>query len=158
MSVQKEESALLLSKLISASQRLIKPYVEPILKVLIPKAKDPSPGVASKVLVAIGELSQVGCEDLVPYLDDILPIIIETLQDQSSSTKREAALRTLGQVCSNAGVVISPYLKYPNLLNILINILKSEQSSTLRRETVKVIGILGALDPYRHKVIYHFFF
>ncbi|KAJ3318282.1 phosphatidylinositol kinase- protein kinase tor1, partial [Blyttiomyces sp. JEL0837] len=149
----KEESARLLSHLISAVQRLIKPYVDPVSKVLLPKAKDSSPGVASKILIALGELSQVGCEDFLPYLDEVFPIIIETLQDQSSTTKRESALRTLGQIASNTGVVITPYTKYPNLLNILIGILKAEQSPALRRETVKVMGILGALDPYRHKLV-----
>ncbi|RKO90751.1 armadillo-type protein, partial [Blyttiomyces helicus] len=152
VSRQKEESARLLSHLISAAQRLIKPYVEPILKVLLPKTKDTSPGVASKVLVALGELGQVGCEDLLPYLDDLMPVIIETLQDQSSSTKREAALRTLGSLASHTGWVIEPYLKYPALLNLLIGILKTEQSPGIRRETVKVMGILGALDPYKHKI------
>ncbi|TPX35002.1 hypothetical protein SmJEL517_g02512 [Synchytrium microbalum] len=152
VSRHKEESARLLSHLISSAQRLIKPYVEPVLKVLISKVKDPSPGVGSKVLEAIGELAQVGCEDLLPYLDDLMPMIIETLQDQSSSTKREAALRTLGQLSSNTGWVIEPYLKYPNLLNLLINILKTEQSPAIRRETVKVMGILGALDP-KHKMV-----
>lgn len=138
--------------MVSAAQRLIKPYVEPIVKVLLPKAKDSSSGVASKVLGAIGELGQVGGESLLPFLDDLMPIIMETLQDQSSSTKREASLRTLGQLCSNTGWVVEPYLKYPNLLGILIDILKTEQSSGIRRETVKVMGILGALDPYKHKV------
>ncbi|TPX38402.1 hypothetical protein SeMB42_g06762 [Synchytrium endobioticum] len=152
VSRHKEESARLLSHLISSAQRLIKPYVEPVLKVLLSKVKDPSPGVGSKVLEAIGELAQVGCEDLLPYLEDLMPMIIETLQDQSSSTKREAALRTLGQLSSNTGWVIEPYLKYPNLLNLLINILKTEQSPTIRRVTVKVMGILGALDP-KHKMV-----
>ncbi|KAJ3106200.1 phosphatidylinositol kinase- protein kinase tor1 [Phlyctochytrium planicorne] len=153
VSLQKEESSKLLGLLIGGAQRLVKPYVQPVLKVLLPKIKDASPGVAARVLTALGELSQVGCEDLLPYIDDIFPMIIETLQDQSSSTKREAALRTLGQLASNTGVVIEPYIKYTNLLNLLIGILKSEQSPVLRREAVKVIGTLGALDPYRHKLV-----
>ncbi|KAI8836345.1 armadillo-type protein [Chytridium lagenaria] len=153
VSLQKEESSKLLGHLIAGAQRLVKPYVEPVLKVILPKIKDPSPGVAARVLTALGELSQVGCEDLLPYIDDVFPMIIETLSDQSSSTKREAALRTLGQLASNTGVVIQPYIKYPNLLNLLISILKSEQSAVLRREAVKVIGTLGALDPYRHKLV-----
>ncbi|KAI8819891.1 armadillo-type protein [Fimicolochytrium jonesii] len=152
VSRQREESARLLTHLVSAAQRLIKPYVEPIMKVLLPKVKDPSSGVASKVLAAIGELAQVGGEVLLPFLDDLMPIIMETLQDQSSSTKREAALHTLGQLSSNTGWVIEPYLKYPILLDILIDILKTEQSPGIRRETVKVMGILGALDPYKHKI------
>ncbi|CAG8552522.1 7121_t:CDS:10 [Diversispora eburnea] len=148
----KEESARLLSLLVSASQRLIKPYVESILKALLPKSRDPSPAVASSVLAALGELARVGGEDLIPYLDKLMPLIIDALQDQSSMVKRDAALKTLGQLTSNTGFVIEPYQKYPKLLTILINILKTEQSPSIRRETVKLLGILGALDPYRHKI------
>ncbi|CAG8540856.1 14593_t:CDS:10, partial [Acaulospora colombiana] len=113
---------------------------------------DPSPAVASSVLAALGELARVGGEDLIPYLDELMPLIIDSLQDQSSIVKRDAALKTLGQLTSNTGFVIEPYQKYPKLLTILINILKTEQSSSIRRETVKLVGILGALDPYRHKI------
>jgi phosphatidylinositol kinase/protein kinase (PI-3 family) len=58
----KEESARLLGHLIGASERLIKPYVEPILKALLPKLRDSSPRVASCVLAALGELAIVGGE------------------------------------------------------------------------------------------------
>jgi len=143
-----------LSLLVSASQRLIKPYVESILKALLPRSRDPNPAVASSVLAALGELARVGGEDLTPYLESLMPLIIDALQDQSSTVKRDAALKTLGQLTSNTGFVIEPYQKYPQLLSILINILKTEQSISIRRETVKLVGILGALDPYRHKVIY----
>ncbi|CAG8465028.1 34810_t:CDS:10, partial [Racocetra persica] len=152
VSRNKEESAKLLSLLVSASQRLIKPYVESILNALLPKSRDPSPAVASSVLAALGELARVGGEDLIPYLDNLMPLIIDALQDQSSTVKRDAALKTLGQLTSNTGFVIEPYQKYPKLLTILINILKTEQSPSIRRETVKLVGILGALDPYRHKI------
>jgi FKBP12-rapamycin complex-associated protein len=148
----KEESARLLCLLVSAAQRLIKPYVEPILKVLLPNARDPSTGVASSVLAALGELSEVAGDDMIPHLEEMMPLIIDTLQDQSSSIKRDAALKTLGQLASSTGFVIEPYAKYPQLLNILISILKTEQSADIRRETVKLMGILGALDPYRNKV------
>ena len=73
-------------------------------------------------------------------------------QDQSSISKREAALVTLGKLVLSTGSVIDPYLKYPSLLGILINFLKTEQQPSLRRETMKVLGILGALDPYKHTV------
>lgn len=152
VSRQREESARLLTLLIRASQRLIKPYVEPILNVLMPKIKDSSAGVTAKAFLAVGELAQVGAEDMVPYLDELMPCILETLQDQSSPTKREAALQTLGQVAGSLGWTIDPYVKYPSLLTILINILKTEQSQDIRRATVKVMGVLGALDPYRHKL------
>ncbi|KAG0181763.1 phosphatidylinositol kinase- protein kinase tor1 [Apophysomyces sp. BC1034] len=152
VSRQKEDSARLVSLLVGSAQRLTKPYIEPVLKVLLPRARDPSPGVVSAVLGALGELATVSGEDMIPHLDELMPLIMETLQDQSSSAKRDAALKTLGQLASNTGFVIEPYTKYPALFNILISILKTEQDVTIRRETVKLMGILGALDPYRHKM------
>lgn len=148
----KEEGAKLLSNLVAASKQLIKPYVDPIVNVLLPKARDPSAGVASSILKALGELATVGGEDMIPYIPRLMPIIIETIQDQSSPTKRDAALKTLGQIASNSGYVIDPYVEYPQLLPILVNIVKTEQTGFLRKETIKLMGILGALDPYRHQV------
>lgn len=154
ISRNKEESARLLGLLISTSTRLVKPYVKPILGVILPKLKDHSPGVVSQVLHAVGEIASVGRESLNPYLIELMTLIIEIIQDQSSSAKREAALRALGKLCSSTSYVIEPFLKYPNLLNILMNILKTEQLFSIRKEAVKDIGILGALDPYRHKVTF----
>jgi serine/threonine-protein kinase mTOR len=149
----KEESAKLLSLLVQNTQGLIRPYVEPMVSVLLPKAADPNPTVAATVIKAIGELCTVGGEDMLPYKDSLMPIIIDALQDQSSSTKREAALHTLGQLASNAGYVITPYLEYPQLLNLLQNIIRGEpQHASLRQETIKLLGILGALDPYKYQV------
>lgn len=148
----KEESAKLLSLLVSTAQRLIKPYVDPMITVLLPKARDPNSGVASTIIRAIGELAAVGGEDMMPYVHQLMPIIIDALQDLSSQAKRDAALRTLGQLATNSGYVIDPYIDYPQLLNILVNIVKTEQTGSLRKETIKLMGILGALDPYKHQV------
>ena len=154
----REESARLLSLLVSTSQNLIKPYVEPMMKVLLPKARDPNAGVTSTVLQAIGELATVGGEDMVPYISNLMPIIIEALQDLSSQAKRDAALRTLGQLASNSGYVIQPYMEYPQLLTILVNIVKTEPMGSLRKETIRLMGILGALDPYKHQVFNPIFY
>ncbi|KTW30812.1 hypothetical protein T552_00524 [Pneumocystis carinii B80] len=153
ISRNKEENACLLGLLFSTAKRLIKPYVKPMLKIMIQKARDPSPGVVSSILNALGELAVVGGEDIIPYIPDLMPLIIEILQDQSSAVKRDAALRTLGRLAISSGYIIDPYIEYPSLFNILINILKTEQSSTVRKETVKVIGILGALDPYKYQML-----
>ena len=149
----KEESAKLLSLLVQNAQGLVKPYVDPMISVLLPKAKESNPSVAATILKAIGELATVGGEDMLPYKDKLMPIIIDALQDQSSIAKREAALHTLGQLASNSGYVIDPYLEYPQLLELLQNIIRAEpQRGPLRQETIKLMGILGALDPYRHQV------
>ncbi|CDK26792.1 unnamed protein product [Kuraishia capsulata CBS 1993] len=150
---KKEETATLLHLLIANSRDITKPYVKPILDVLIPKAKDESSSVASSSIVAIGELSIVGGDEMLVFIKELMPILLDTFQDQSSSYKRDAALKTLGQLSGSSGYVIQPLLDYPQLLGMLVNILKSESSAVIRRETVRLLGILGALDPYKHREV-----
>ncbi|KAL2265936.1 hypothetical protein VTJ83DRAFT_5288 [Remersonia thermophila] len=150
----KEESSRLLCLLTQHAQELVKPYVSSITEVLLPKASDPTPSVAATVLQAIGELCTVGGAQMLTYKDTLMPIIIDALQDQSAPVKRAAALHTLGQLASNAGYVIKPYLEYPQLLEMLQSIIRGEpQHGPLRQETIKLMGILGALDPYKHQQV-----
>ena len=38
------------------------------------------------------------------------------------------------------------------MLDLLLSFLKTEQLVSIRRETLRVLGLLGALDPYKHKM------
>lgn len=150
---KKEETAILLSLLISNSKELTRPYVKPIIEALLPKIKDTSSSVAASAIKCLGELAVVGGEDLKPFIPTLMPLILDTFQDQSSSFKRDAALKTLGQLAGSSGYVIQPLLDYPQLLGMLVGILKLETSPTIRREVVRLLGILGALDPYKHREV-----
>jgi FKBP12-rapamycin complex-associated protein len=108
-------------------------------------------GVASSVLSTLGKLSMICGEDMIRYLDGLIPLIIGTLQDKASSIKRQVALRTLGQLVSSTGYVIEPCIKYPTLLPTVLNVLKGERSMPLRIEVMKVLGVIGALDPYKYR-------
>ena len=147
-----EEGARLIGLFVANASQLVRPYCSPLVQILLPKATDINSGVASTTLQAIGELATVGGTDLLPYIPQLMPTIIEALQDLSSHAKRDAALHTLGQLASSSGYVVQPYLDYPRLLDLLVNITKTEQQGGLRKETIKLLGILGALDPYKHQV------
>ncbi|KIK08874.1 hypothetical protein K443DRAFT_655406 [Laccaria amethystina LaAM-08-1] len=146
----REDCTRLLTLLVSATQRLIKPYALPMLHVLLLKANDTNPTVAANVLMCLGELACVGGEDAMPHVPELMQVIIARLSDPSL-VKRDAALHTLGQVCSSTGYVIAPLVDYPQLLPLLGRILRTETTQLIRREVIKVLGILGALDPYRRK-------
>ncbi|KAF9525319.1 phosphatidylinositol 3-kinase [Crepidotus variabilis] len=146
----REECTRLLTLLVGATQRLIKPYALPMLQVLLPKANDSNPTVAANVLMCLGELTCVGGEDAMENIPALMQVIIARLSDPSL-LKRDAALHTLGQVCSSTGYVITPLVDYPQLLPLLGRILRTDTNQQVRREVVKVLGILGALDPYRRK-------
>lgn len=156
VSRHKEEAARLLTEIVRASQKLVKSYALPMLEVMLPRANDVNAGVAAGVMECLGELARVGGQDLYAHVDHLMKLAIEQLSGVSihaSTRKRNAALRTLGQVASNTGNVVSPYLQYRSLLSTVVKILRSEKTTMVRRETIRVMGILGALDPYRYKLL-----
>lgn len=54
----------------------------------------------------------------------------------------QVALWTLGQLVASTGYVVEPYRKYPTLLEVLLNFLKTEQNQGTRREVGDVAHLV----------------
>ncbi|KAM5549808.1 serine/threonine-protein kinase TOR [Rosa sericea] len=152
----REESAKLLGCLIRNCERLILPYIAPIHKALVARLMDgtgvgSNNGIISGVLVTVGDLARVGGFAMRKYIPELMPLIVDALLDGAAVTKREVAVATLGQVVQSTGYVITPYNEYPMLLGLLLKLLNGELAWSTRREVLKVLGIMGALDPHVHK-------
>ncbi|KAJ4823015.1 hypothetical protein Tsubulata_009220, partial [Turnera subulata] len=152
----REESAKLLGCLIRNCERLILPYIAPIHKALVARLLEgtgvnANSGIVSGVLVTVGDLARVGGFAMRQYISELMPLIVEALLDGAAATKREVAVATLGQVVQSTGYVITPYNEYPQLLGLLLKLLNGELVWSTRREVLKVLGIMGALDPHVHK-------
>lgn len=156
MSRNKEQAARMLDNLILRAPKLVKPYTETVLNILVPKLKEPdsNPGVIISVLKAVGDLADVHCDNtgLKKCLPELLSILLDLLSDATATEKRSVGLWTFGQLISATGYVVTPYTEYPSLMDVLLNFLKTEQQPKDRRETIRVLGLLGALDPYKHKM------
>ena len=74
-------------------------------------------------------------------------LIVKIQQDGIELMTRPA----LTQLVESTGSVVTPYSRYPNLLETLLGFLKTEQQSTIRSQTLRLLGLLGALDPYKYK-------
>ncbi|CAA2983774.1 serine threonine- kinase TOR isoform X1 [Olea europaea subsp. europaea] len=152
----REESAKLLGCLIRNCERLILPYIAPVHKALTAKLSEgtgvnANNGIISGVLVTVGDLARVGGFAMRKYIPELMPMIVEALLDGAAAAKREVAITTLGQVVQSTGYVITPYIEYPQLLGLLLKLLNSELAWSTRREALKVLGIMGALDPHMQK-------
>ncbi|WOH04828.1 hypothetical protein DCAR_0624240 [Daucus carota subsp. sativus] len=152
----KEESANLLGCLIRNCEQLILPYIAPIHKALVVKLSEgtgvnANNGIICGVLVTVGDLARVGGFAMRRYVPELMPLIVEALSDGPAATKREVGVATLGQLVQSTGYVITPYNEYPQLLGLLLKLLNGEPAWSTRREVLKVIGIMGALDPHVHK-------
>lgn len=152
----KEQSLRMINNIITHAPRITRQFVDTILKVLIPKLKESGSSsiMISTIFKAIGDLAEIngGGTALKEWLPELMAIQLDILSDPNQPEKRSVALWSFGQVMSAVGHVITPYSEYPNLMDMLLNFLKSEQNSRDRRETIRVLGLLGALDPYRHRV------
>jgi FKBP12-rapamycin complex-associated protein len=152
----REESAKLLGCLIRHCERLILPYVAPIHEALVAKLSEgtgvnANNGIISGVLVTVGDLARVGGFAMRRYIPALMPLIVEALLDGAAATKREVAVATLGQVVQSTGYVITPYNEFKPLLGLLLKLLNGQLAWSTRREVLKVLGIMGALDPRVHK-------
>ncbi|XP_017970870.1 PREDICTED: serine/threonine-protein kinase TOR [Theobroma cacao] len=152
----REESAKLLGCLIRNCERLILPYIAPVHKALVARLLEgtgvnANNGIISGVLVTVGDLARVGGFAMREYIPELMPLIVEALLDGAAVTRREVAVATLGQVVQSTGYVIAPYNEYPQLLGLLLKLLNGELVWSTRREVLKVLGIMGALDPHAHK-------
>jgi FKBP12-rapamycin complex-associated protein len=134
----------------SALHRLLHPYLRSIIDALPLKGVPPRLTIGS--LESLGELALVVRTAMIPWLRHLIPHTLEIMLDHSSTSKQQIGLRTLGQLAGGTGYVISPYLDYPSILPLTVSILPGTKRApwTLRREVIRTLGILGALDPDRY--------
>lgn len=85
--------------------------------------------------------------------NELYPILSEIIQDPTYSTKKkECALSCLGKLIDSTGFEFESYSTYNSLFECLLNIFKTEQTTSMRKEIIRVFGLLGTVDPYKHKL------
>ncbi|KAG7401837.1 phosphatidylinositol kinase- protein kinase tor1 [Phytophthora boehmeriae] len=161
----KEEGALLIGCLLRSASQLAQPYVFPILRVLMKNLREDSErrshsrstvSVSKAILATLGDLAEVGAQELTPYLSQLLPDVIDEMRDSSNPQILQVAIKTLGQLVSSTGYVVLPYHEYPELLDLLCQALQKsgDPFESLRIEAGRTIGVLGALDPYNLRLFH----
>jgi len=134
-------------------RRLIHPVLPVMIEALPLNGK--TPRLAASAMVALGQLATTVGTSLQPWVKKVVPSILDTLQDQSSASKQRASLRTLAQIAGSTGYVIQPYIDYPKLLSQATDILPGTKRApwSLRREVIRTLGVLGALDPDLYNIV-----
>ncbi len=133
--------------------QLVLPLLDAIVSAL--PISEHSPQLATASLEVLEGLCVVAKGKIAPYVDKLMPILFESMADRSCVTKREVGLRTFGRFITACEYVGRRYIDYPLLLPGVIAVLRQGTLSlmpwSLRREALRTLGILGALEPY----LYH---
>ena len=59
-------------------------------------------------------------------MNEVFEIIITAMQDKSSTLKREAAVKSLNLIIKNTGFVVLPYYTFPNLMEVILQLIRTE--------------------------------
>lgn len=150
---KKENMLTLIHAVIDSHPDTLVPFIKDCLDSLIQRLEDNSSAVATIAMKTIGALAEAVGPDITNYVHQLMPIIISTLHNQLNSIKRATAIKTLIQISSSTAYVIDPLIEYPELLGLLMNILKTESNMEIKRDIIQLIGTLGAIDPYKYRAV-----
>ncbi|BFU19876.1 fkbp-rapamycin associated protein frap putative [Entamoeba histolytica] len=153
-----EESTILIGDVIKTSGSLILPYSESIIEVLMPKLTDEllanSTSLKRNLLIAITELISLGNIE-EKYIHQTLDAIVSILHQKGTSNQktelRLTALESITKLVRSTEVAIGLYQQYPEMVEILMEIMINERSPQIKTAMVSVIGVLGALDPLQYR-------
>lgn len=142
---QLEKSVRLMGHLLCHAPRLVNLYVKPLLDCLHSKLMEYRHDIpfASSIVTVVGQLASQSSPETLEHFDAIIPFLNESMQDFYYVQLKHTAIWALGQIIANTGYVIEPYKKYPNLLEILLGFLQTETSTQIRRETIRILGLIG---------------
>ena len=158
---EKEDAIILLNYYVKYTGPYILDYVELIFSTLIKilKSNNNTNDVLNvSILSIVSELIanskshsvQLNSNDLPvreEYFKEIFSICIENLKDNSSNVKQEVSLKTILSILENSEVEWKVYFDYPELVNILIQILIKETHKNSRLYSMRIFGFIGAMDP-----------
>lgn len=147
----KEEAIILLNFFVKYAGGHILDYVELIFSTLIKILKNNSNDILNiSILNIVSELvsNSKNKKNLnEDYYKEIILICIESLKDNSSIVKQEISLKTIFSILENSDVQWKIYFDYPELINLLIQILIKENNKVSRLYCLKIFGFIGAMDP-----------
>ena len=148
---QQLDAAVLVRALIKYTRQLLSPNLASIIDIYIQILKTSQhPPLIYQALRAISTCAQVCKQQIIPFFNSIYPCLIENLKE-TSTLRRKGALLAILDVVTCTTKAIEPYLKFESLLETLLDVIKTEERTEIRKLSEKVLGKIGALDPVKYK-------
>jgi len=150
---QKIDLITLLTCLIQYGGEIVKPHSDIIAKILLYylRSKRTSASLMPALFNCFSKLSGLGDLQILQYQGEVISLILLAMQDKSYAVKRESAVCAMIEINKNTGYVVLPYYVYPQMLEVILGLLKNEAYPEMRRHCLRLIGCLGAIDNYFYK-------
>jgi serine/threonine-protein kinase mTOR len=151
--LHRDDSAKLLYRILLWDESFVVPYTEALLDNIIMKIKDKQISFSESMLNCIGRLSLINPDCITDRLDLLLDILSDLIQDQSSNVRRKASLSALSTILGKVCREKVQNSRFCSILSISVLIIKNELDHEVRREAIRLMGVIGAIDPYLMKAL-----
>ena len=154
----KEICSKILCQLIENAPRVTRPYSKMMMNSFVIVLKNNqgvncNNNILIAILSVISSLAQVSNAEIKGHFNELYPILFDIIKDPTYSTKKkEVALSCLGKLIDSTDFEFHSYSTYNSLFECLLNLFKSEQTTSMRNKIIRVLGSLGTIDPYKHKL------
>jgi serine/threonine-protein kinase mTOR len=153
---RQEQAAAVLSAVVEAAPAMVRPYISSLLQDCVQRLQEDNQQVPvlTALLSLVGKLARYAEGDDVAVVAAIRPCVIRHILDSSSIQKKLEAIRALGDIIRTTKDV-DVYETNPELLRVLLAALHGGFKETwpVRLDVLKLMGIIGAVDPVRAKEI-----
>ncbi|KPI87065.1 putative phosphatidylinositol 3 kinase [Leptomonas seymouri] len=153
---RREQAAAVLSAVVEAAPAMVRPYISSLLQDCVQRLQEENQQVPvlTALLSLVGKLARYAEGDDVAVVAAIRPCVIRHILDSSSIQKKLEAIRALGDIIRTTKDV-DVYETNPELLRVLLSALHGGFKETwpVRLDVLKLMGIIGAVDPVRAKEI-----
>lgn len=151
-------SSMLLERLLHVAPRLGFSYTDSILPALMPHLSSPNIRLNTAAMTAIGELAAAVSPRLVKFQKELMVPIMNILRDKTTTpehvARRQATMHTLGELIKATATAVSTMRLYPFMRRTLLESVGTEREPSLRMELIRLIGIIGAADPYYYREVH----
>lgn len=155
---KQEQSTWVLSAVIEAAPVMAKPYVASLLSDTVDRLKskhataDNVPQIQTALLRCVARLVCFTDEIHLATVRDVRAIVVSHILDSSYTPKKQVAIHALGEIV-RATRDTSVYEHHPELLRVLLSALHGgfKEPWPLRHDVLRLMGIIGAVDPVKVK-------
>lgn len=149
--LHREDSAKLLHKILLWDEAFVVPYAEALLENIIKKIEDKQISFSESMLNCVSRLTFIKPDCVVNRLEVLLNTLSRLILDQSSTIRKKAALSAMSVILRKVDRELIPGKKFSSIMLMTISIIKNELDHSVRREAIRLMGVIGAIDPYMIK-------
>jgi FKBP12-rapamycin complex-associated protein len=104
--------------------------------------------VTTEIFATLSSLVCIAKSSTIRYFDQLIQVLLTSLEDMGSTKKRIEAIRCLSNVVRTSGLVVFVNYKYVSLNDLIFALFQVEANPEARSELMRLMGFLGALDCF----------